>query len=690
MLKMFFLNPAGLFFLSAVAVPIIVHFLFRQRFKSMAFSSIMFLKISQEAASRKIKIQKILLLILRTLLVFLAAFSIAMPHIAKSDEPGAGSFKSADRVIIIDNSFSMSAGDGRTDNFKTARRLAKALIENMRTGDLVCVVPAIAGEESSEDKFTRNPGEAQATAEKVPFSYGDADIVSCVEKAAKYFESEKSRRAGREIYVISDFQESAFRPGGTEKRVMGELKEKGIKIIFVKLRSAEDGGIAVRRIDTDRTGLRENELVRIRAEIVNFDSKKRNCTVSVYAKDTKKKDVHVSVNPGSSSLFETEFLSEGEDESHGRVTISPSVFGSKAKFCFTVPASRKRKVLCVDGALSSLEFLSSTYYLASAFSVAPSEKEISFDVNVVSPQDLKVSDFSGYELIVFSNVGGLDEHIAVRLRDYVDNGGSIFLFTGANATAGEFNEVFGDYAGVLPAKISEENSEVRSFVSLLPDFTCPAFLKFREARNVDFTSIHFYKYSGIDGGKVNKDSKVIAKFSDGNPAVIERRIGDGKVILFAFPADVSWGDFPLNILYLPFMRETAGYVLEKGNRESKVFEDVRQKLKKPGDARVTVTTPDGKKETLFKDSFGRIIYTRAEKPGVYSVQNGDDARYFAVNARPEEFNLKSADLKNTSAENRTPEEIFSMKQQSKITPLWEKILILAMAIGVIELFVARK
>jgi hypothetical protein len=53
---------------------------------------------------------------------------------------------------------------------------------------------------------------------------------------------------------------------------------------------------------------------------------------------------------------------------------------------------------------------------------------------------------------------------------------------------------------------------------------------------------------------------VIARFSDGSPALLERSLGRGRVVLFASDLDRRWNDFPLHPAFVPFALETVRYV----------------------------------------------------------------------------------------------------------------------------------
>ena len=54
--------------------------------------------------------------------------------------------------------------------------------------------------------------------------------------------------------------------------------------------------------------------------------------------------------------------------------------------------------------------------------------------------------------------------------------------------------------------------------------------------------------------------QVIARFSDGSPALVEQRIDSGRVILFTSDLNRVWNDFPLHPTFVPFVHEIARYL----------------------------------------------------------------------------------------------------------------------------------
>ena len=76
---MSFLNPIMLFGLAAVSVPIIIHLLNRRKFQKVVWAAMKFLQISVEQNQRRMRVEDMILLALRCLLLALLALALARP-----------------------------------------------------------------------------------------------------------------------------------------------------------------------------------------------------------------------------------------------------------------------------------------------------------------------------------------------------------------------------------------------------------------------------------------------------------------------------------------------------------------------------------------------------------------------------------------------------------------------------------
>src|ERR1041384_7494583 len=101
-----FLNPLLLFGLTAVSVPIIIHLLNRRKFQKVVWAAMRFIQTSVERNQRRMRVEDMILLALRCLLLALLAFALARPAFQNSTSDFLGQSK-VTGVIIVDNSASM-------------------------------------------------------------------------------------------------------------------------------------------------------------------------------------------------------------------------------------------------------------------------------------------------------------------------------------------------------------------------------------------------------------------------------------------------------------------------------------------------------------------------------------------------------------------------------------------------------
>src|SRR6185369_15800378 len=118
---MSFLNPILLAGLAAVSIPIIIHLLNRRKFRKVAWAAMRFLQNAIEQNQRRMRIEDMILLALRCLLLPLLALTLARPAIL-SESAGAFGQSKVTGVIILDNSRSMGMSDGVATRFEKARK----------------------------------------------------------------------------------------------------------------------------------------------------------------------------------------------------------------------------------------------------------------------------------------------------------------------------------------------------------------------------------------------------------------------------------------------------------------------------------------------------------------------------------------------------------------------------------------
>ena len=76
------------------------------------------------------------------------------------------------------------------------------------------------------------------------------------------------------------------------------------------------------------------------------------------------------------------------------------------------------------------------------------------------------------------------------------------------------------------------------------------------ARAGKFDDVKFYQVVRIDAGK----DRVLAKLTDGTPLLVEKKIGAGRLLIFASPFDNIANDLPLHASFVPFVEQSALYL----------------------------------------------------------------------------------------------------------------------------------
>ena len=122
------LSPTILWLLGAVAIPIIIHFLSRLRVKKVEFSTVRFIKKLETSSIRRIKIQQLILMILRMLTIAALIFMVAQPVIQGYMPGWIASDQDARLVLVLDNSASMNVKNGDETFLEIIKTEALALL----------------------------------------------------------------------------------------------------------------------------------------------------------------------------------------------------------------------------------------------------------------------------------------------------------------------------------------------------------------------------------------------------------------------------------------------------------------------------------------------------------------------------------------------------------------------------------
>jgi hypothetical protein len=231
--------------------------------------------------------------------------------------------------------------------------------------------------------------------------------------------------------------------------------------------------------------------------------------------------------------------------------------------------------------------------------------------------------------VILSDVNSVPQLLENALNGYVRSGGSLFISAGTSA------------GGLLRVPIFDARIVETRDYSRVPD-------RYMAVGSVDSSYPAIAKADGWAGVKFlyalnvdPGDARVIARLGDQTPLLLEKRIGEGRVLLLTTGLDNLTNDFPLHPAFVPFIEQTARYLAgterEGGARPVDAFLELRN-AKEQGQG-VEVTDPEGKRPLTLSEAASAQSF-QLTKAGYYQLRlaNGRQNEV-AVNPDPKESNL---------------------------------------------------
>ncbi len=650
--------------LAAIGLPIWVHLLKRHKTDPKLFPSLMFFEPREQSSVKHRRLDYILLFALRTLMLILLALLFASPFIRRPANAIGGKKLT---VVAVDHSFSMRAA-GRLDKAKDE---AQKVLAGLKPGDQAQVI-ALGGNVQALTQVVNDPAELRAAVASVQ----PGDSRASFGELARYLRTlSDAQKVPIEAHIVSDLQKSAMPPGFADLRV-----NPGTTLVFHPVGGSAPNW-AVENVAAPRR-VYDPKRVRLQATVVGFgtNAAKRTVTLSLNGRDLQSKTVDVPEN----GRAQVEFL--GLDApygfSKGEVRIdSGDALAADDRFPFSVERSDPRKVLFVDDGRRPRAEL---YFRAAI----DSSGDGAFQVDTQRPEGAAAANLSNYAFVVLSDLSEVPSGLESALERYVNGGGSVLVSLGPGSTILPRVPVLDD--AIQSSNYASREGERFLTVTDL-DAGHPVL------RSVDrFNAVKFYQTIKV----VPMKSRVLAKLNDGSPLVLERSIGEGKVLAFTSTFDNVSNDLPLHAAWVPFIVQTALY-LGGGGAEQPVNLPVDSYVElRTGDQQGSapeVLDPDNKRALTLEEATKARNF-EVGREGFYEIKTASGRRSLvAVHADRRESDLtpipqETLDLWKGTGSTDTGGAAGAAggaDAGEKPWPLWPYILLLLLVVAVAESVVAN-
>jgi hypothetical protein len=705
-----FLNGAFLGGLSLVGLPILIHLLQRRRFRVVKWGAMEFLRLSQRNRSRRLMIEQLLLLLIRCLVIALVVLAVCRPIVRVGALPIASARGQVHAIVILDNSYSMGyRPSGTSGETVFSRALARALDvcqRGLRQGDAISIVLASDPPRLLIGKPSLDLHAAAALLRRVTLSDAGTNYGKAARLALEI--AGQSTFANREVYLISDNQAGGWQGPGRDPGAW-EALGKLARLVMLPVREGPAPNLAVEWVQAARGLATARAPARIQARIVNRGTQPARGLMIRLEIDGKPEATaqRVDVEPGQGALvtFNQIFDQPGVHECVIRLPADRLPADDAGYLALRVRNSVR--VLVVNGNPNAASpQKDGAFFLQLALSppAGPGAEPTPLEPKLARGAGFAGSNVRDFDVVLLSDVAALSEGDRRLLGEFVQNGGGVVLFLGSRVNGSLYNRDLLDGAPkLLPARLGAVASGKAALDPTALDH--PALQRFRGAQDVDVGTAEFSRYFKLVPATGDKSVHVMARFNNGDPALVERQFGLGKVVVVASTATMEWNTLPAKPVFLPLIHQLVAYLASgaDGTRNGRVGEPLVKPLPL-GEAsrRVTVTEPSGAQASLKPSVEERGAVVTVEHPqaaGFYRLAVEQGSRdVFAVNRDTAESDLKSLD--QAALKRLLPvrawtwiglnEDLLSALSRSRQgIELWRHLLLAALGLMVLETMLAQ-
>ena len=584
----FFTNPWLLMGLAAVSLPIIAHLLSRRRFDVVAWGAMQFLNPSRKTR-RRLKLEELLLLLLRIGLITLLVLSTARPWIPGGWLSGYRSSGSRTVVLVIDGSNSMSRTDGVSTVHQTAIRRAAEFLKTLSTNDTVALIDARDQPRAVIESPLRDIRAVEQQLRSLPAPAGACAVQPALEKALAILG--RSSASAREILVFTDRQGNSWRSDQTaEWSRFDEL----IKLPAVRPRvwvvdasaqlSAPRRNLAVGKLELSREITVPGFPLRLRTVVRNDSDTPVSVPVRLLLDNQplagEVQSLTIPPRTETRIEFEHALRQEGFHLLSVEADTPDDAVTADNRSHAAVQVARSLPVLLVNGSPSAIPAERDTFFAELAFA-STDAGDPWVATRVIDAAELRPDDLRNVAAIVFCNVDRLPPAAAAALPQFVAQGGGILVACGSQTTPESFAACF-TLSGLLKPINALRNRQAppqaKEPVRVAPLSIQPGWLeRFRSDPARSFLKTAFAEWTQLQivpntqqtppgtppanpanttaPAALPGEPVVLAQLTTGDPLLLEMPFGDGVALVLAAALDRSGSDLPTRSDYVPFLHE---------------------------------------------------------------------------------------------------------------------------------------
>ncbi len=562
---MTFLNPAILWALAAVSIPIIIHIFNLKKTKKIEFSTLMFLKEIQQSKYKKIKLKQLLILLCRIAFVILLVLMFARPF-SKGFLGTSGEKARSSVLIILDDSFSMQSRETSGNSFENAKAKISETLNILDPNDEVFFTTVSQINRLDKNILYKNVNSLRDTL----IALKTSDVSKSMNEVL-FFAKEILKSAShsyKEVYIFTDGQKSFIENANVIND--GLKPDEQTKLNLVLIGSRTPNNLSVDTINTVTKIFEKNKPVKIKASlnnhnnfnvlnksvVINFGNYKDEKAIDIPANSVV--DVEFIISPGVTG-YAGGFIDLLQNE------ISDDEISSDNKQFFSFFIPQTIKLLLVSNSPNDLQYINLA--LSSSEELMKDSlgnKTKYFEIKQVSSNEILSENLNSFNSVVIANKPQFTQQESQKLKEHIENGGGVIVYPGSLSSADSYNNMLRELdIPLINGSFGNDNSAFK-FDKI--DFEHPIFEGiFKQGSNQKNVSVESPSIkSGLNLSTGQNAISLITLNNEKN-FVVEYSKGKGKLIMFAVSPDIANSDYPTKNLFSPITVRSILYLANINN-----------------------------------------------------------------------------------------------------------------------------
>jgi hypothetical protein len=587
-------------------------------------------------------------------------------------------------VVALDTSMSMRYGD----RFQEAQKRALDLLKSLRPFDEAAVI-TFSDRPGAMHPLTTDHSALEAFVKRLPPpGYRATHLLPALRLADQILRSAATEE--KTIYLLSDYQRSAATGNGDAWTL-----SPGTRFEPIRIGQTDIINLAVTDVTVTAPPAESDATHGIKGRIHHFGGKPApNVRVWLEIDGRTVAAESLELAPGAEQIVTFPVAVTRSGLHSGVLNVAGDRFGPDNRRYFTVRIAPPLRVLLVaDGSSTQSGADDPRVWLRFALEGRPTSL---FQVDDRDLRDFRADTLASYAAVVLMNVDTLSQPQTRALSSYVKGGGGLLLAPADGVEREAFNR---SWAAVTPAFLRRKavGGEGTRLAIARPQQQHALVRSLMKDESAHIGAARFHGYWETEPAEAGE---VILAFENGHPALLEKTVGNGRVLLFTSSLDPVWNNFPRQVMYLPMVQEVVRYVAGSRDQKAAFLIGEIAPLKVPAAGVARVTSPSGRETVLPATPAGFSYFDATDQPGVYETRSGNRAGRFSVNvsAREADFETLSAqeildrvtvsEQSQSSADVRWASMLKIQREASQ--QYWWWLLLLVLVLGFFEIYLANR